>query len=56
MANNLSITKFEESVMSFLGGLLDSQPRPLLAQLESGKIDGLSRKETRALQKRIGIV
>ena len=54
MANNLPVARFEESVVDFLGGLLDGQPRPLLAQLESGKVDGFSRKETRALQERIG--
>ena len=41
--------------MNFLEGIFDSQPRPLLAQMESGKIEGYSRREARALREHIGI-
>lgn len=53
--NELSLHEFEHCLLLFLDGLLHSQPEPLLAQLESDKIDGLSRRDTRALQERVGI-
>lgn len=56
MAINLPVARFEDDVTKFLEGLLDSQPKPLLVQLESGKLNGFSRRETRALQQRIGLI
>ena len=47
---DLSIVEFEQCVLDFLEGLLLGQPMPMLAQVESGKIDGLTRSDTRALQ------
>ena len=55
LANELSLETFEESLMSFIEGLLDAHPKPLYTQLELGKVIGLSRKETRAIRKVVGI-
>lgn len=42
-------------MLNFLEGLHRSQPRPLLAQVESGKVNGLSRRQLRALQENISM-
>ncbi|KAK3168037.1 hypothetical protein OEA41_004483 [Lepraria neglecta] len=52
---DLSIAKFEQRVLDFLEGLLLGHPMPMLAQVESGKVDGLSRRDARALQEAIGM-
>ena len=41
--------------MMFVEGLLEAQAKPLYAQLEIGEVDGLSREDTRALVKAIGM-
>ena len=45
LAHELPMGTFEESLMCFIEGLLDAHPKPLYAQLELGKVDGLSRPE-----------
>ena len=52
----LSVPKFEECMIAFLDGLLRDQSIPVLAQVEMGHMDGLSREEARVLQQTIGIV
>ena len=52
----LSTQIFEDYMFSFLGGLHYSQPRPLLLQVESGNIDGLSRKQGRAFKRAVGLL
>lgn len=44
MANDLSIAEFERRLVDFLDKMLMGQSKPLLQQMESGKIDGLPRK------------
>lgn len=53
-ANELSIEIFEERIVAFLFGLLDSQTKPILAQVESGRIDGPS-EEAQLMKERLGI-
>ena len=53
--HDLSFIQFEERMLDFLSGLHRSQPRPILAQVESGNIYGLSHEETRALRIEFGI-
>ena len=47
--NELPTSKFEECMIEFLDGLLQGQPTPILVQVEMGKVDGLSRRESRAV-------
>ena len=54
--NELSVPKFEECMVAFLDGLLRDQSIPVLAQVETGQVDGLSREEARLLQQAIGIL
>ncbi|KAK0516897.1 hypothetical protein JMJ35_000052 [Cladonia borealis] len=54
--NELSVPKFEECMIAFLDGLLRDQSIPVLAQVEMGQVDGVSREEARVLQQAIGIV
>ncbi|KAL8832411.1 MAG: hypothetical protein Q9191_000283 [Dirinaria sp. TL-2023a] len=51
----LPLDTFEQNLMMFVEGLLEAQPKPLYVQLEMGKVDGLSREDTRALAKAIGM-
>ncbi|KAI9717422.1 MAG: hypothetical protein M1812_004774 [Candelaria pacifica] len=46
---------FEDKVLNFLQASLASQPVPILTQLEIGKLKGISRGETEALKRRVGI-
>jgi len=55
LGEELPLDAFEQSLMSFIEGLLDDQPKPLYIQLELGRIDGLSREESRYVQDRIGL-
>ena len=55
MANDLSIFEFERRLVDFLEKMLMGQPRPLLLQIESGKVDGLPRKDIRELVEAIGL-
>ena len=55
VANELPLDALEESLMSFIEGLLDAQPKPLYGQLESRNVDGFSREEVQALSEAIGI-
>ncbi|KAI4229631.1 MAG: hypothetical protein L6R36_000678 [Xanthoria steineri] len=52
----LSVVTFKEKVSEFLAGLLSAYQPPLLIQLESGQVDGLSRKATKALKIRSGFL
>ena len=54
--NELSVPKFEECMIAFLDGLLRDQSIPILAQVEMGQVDGLSREQARVLQQAIGII
>ena len=55
MTHELSIVEFEQRLIDFLDKMLLGQSKPLLLQMESGKIDGLSRKEMKELFEAIGI-
>ena len=55
MANDLSITEFERRLIDFLDKMLMGQSRPLLLQMESGKVDGLTRKEIKELFQAVGM-
>ena len=56
MADELSITEFERRLIDFLDKLLMGQSKPLLLQMESGKVDGLPRKEIKELFEGIGMI
>lgn len=56
LANELSLDAFEEHLMSFIEGVLFAHPNPMYAQLESGKVDGLSQKETQAMREAVHIM
>lgn len=51
VAQELPLSIFETNVVSFLEGLLFAYPKPFLAQLEAGEVDGLSEKGTLALRR-----
>ena len=55
MANDLSFTEFERRLIDFLDKMLMGQSRPLLLQMESGKVDGLTRKETKEVFQAVGM-
>ena len=55
MANDLSITEFERRLIDFLDKMLMGQSRPLLLQMESGKVDGLTRNQTKELFQAVGL-
>ena len=55
MANDLSIFEFERRLIDFLEKMLMGQPKPLLLQIESGKVDGLPRMDIRELIEAIGL-
>jgi len=55
LGKELPLDAFEQSLMSFIEGLLDDQPKPLYTQLELGMIDGFSQEESRRLQDKIGL-
>ena len=50
LANDLSSPGFEQHLHDFLLGLFNSQAEPLLVQVESGKIDGWTRRETEEMK------
>lgn len=54
MADEFSPRAFEQCLIDFLDSLLHGQPKPLLMQAGSGKIDGLSPEESRLLITRLG--
>ena len=56
LQNELSVPKFEECMIAFLDGLLRDQSTPILAQVETGQVDGLSGAEARVLEQAIGIM
>ena len=49
MANDLSITEFERRLIDFLDKMLMGQSKPLLQQIESGKVDGVPRNVSEAI-------
>ena len=55
MANDLSITEFERRLIDFLDKMLMGQSRPLLLQMESDKVDGLTRNQTKELFQAAGL-
>lgn len=56
--NELSLSEFEHTILTFLNGLQSSLTRPVLRQMESKRFEGisLSQYDTQALKDRIGIV
>ncbi|KAL8837372.1 MAG: hypothetical protein Q9170_002543 [Blastenia crenularia] len=56
LRNGFSIVAFDEKVTEFLNGLHSAHPPPLLRQLESGNVTGLSRTSTAALKSRAGFL
>lgn len=55
LAVNHPIDKFEISIMSFLRTVMDFPQPPVLSQLEKGKLEGLTPKQTRAFMMRCGV-
>lgn len=49
LAKELPIDALVERLLSFIGGMLKAQPKPLYTQLELGKVDGLSQRQTQAI-------
>lgn len=56
MANDLSIAEFERRLIDFLDKMLMGQSKPLLLQMESGKVDGLPRKDIKGLFEAISMI
>ena len=55
MANDLCVVEFERRLIDFLDKMLMGQSKPLLLQMESGKVDGLPRKDIKKLVVAIGM-
>ena len=55
VAQKFPMHKFEVQLLNFLRGLQGSSERPVLAQLESGKLEGSSTEETEQFMKRCGL-
>ncbi|RAL08430.1 uncharacterized protein BO97DRAFT_398179 [Aspergillus homomorphus CBS 101889] len=55
MSNKLPTAQLVSAVFDFLIDLMKSLNPPVLLQLERGKLDGLTREETRRLKDKIGI-
>ncbi|KAG7008988.1 hypothetical protein G7Y79_00003g008560 [Physcia stellaris] len=55
LAKELPIDALVERLLSFIEGMLKAQPKPLYTQLELGKVDGLSQRQTQALLGTIGM-
>lgn len=55
VAAAFSIIGFEQSVLEFLSALSKSIPEPVLVQLESGKLDGMTEEETQGFLAACGI-
>jgi hypothetical protein len=54
VAKNLPLPRFEEAILDLLKLLLNFLQKPILTQLEEGKLDSLSRSETTEFKKRVG--
>lgn len=50
-----TITEFEDDMMKLISGLEASLPPPVLAQLESGSLDGMTPAETKAFLRSCGL-
>jgi len=50
-----SISTFESTLLSFLAALSESVPKPVLVQLEAGKLDGMSEKQTAEFVRSCGL-
>ncbi|KAK2757845.1 hypothetical protein FQN54_004251 [Arachnomyces sp. PD_36] len=56
VANKFSLLCFEDAILDLLELLLNLLPKPILTQLEEGKLEGLSESETADFKKRVDIV
>jgi hypothetical protein len=55
VADKYPIDVFEETVLQLLAGLAASLPKPILAQLEGGTLDGMNAAETEAFLRGCGL-
>lgn len=55
MANDLSIAEFERHLIDFLDKMLMGQSKPVLLQIESGRVEGLRREDVEELYEAISI-
>ena len=55
IAAEFPIATFETSILTFLARLSMSIPKPLLVQLESGRLDGMNEEETQDFLKDCGV-
>ena len=55
MANDLCVVEFERRLIDFLDKMLMGQSKPLLLQIESRKVEGLSRKDIEELVVGVGM-
>ena len=53
LTRKFPIDRFEERILRFLEAMQLSLDSPLLAQLESGTVEGMSRKQVEELRQRI---
>lgn len=56
MTHDLSIAELERRLIDFLDKMLMGQSKPMLLQMELGKVDGLPRKEIQELFETVGIM
>lgn len=55
MANDLSIAEFERHLIDFLDKMLMGQSKPVLLQIESGRVEGLRREDVEELYEAISV-
>lgn len=56
MARQHGLLEFEAKLLEYMQFLAASITTPVLAQLEKGEIDGLSKEETIAFKQRVGLL
>jgi hypothetical protein len=55
LTRRFPLDRFEESVLRFLEAMQLSQDPPLLAQLETGKVAGMSKRQVEELRQRVRV-
>jgi hypothetical protein len=53
LTRRFPLDRFEERVLRFLEAMQLSQDQPLLSQLETGKVTGMSKRQVEELRQRV---
>lgn len=51
---DLCPSKFGNLMAQFLDSLLDREPKPLLVQIEEGRVEGFSEEQTQTFKQSVG--